>query len=93
MNAPRIGVIGDYNPRLPYHPATTAAIEHAAAALGLDAAIEWLPTPRLTEPDAGELLQGFDALIASPGSPYRSFEGALLGIRFARERGKPFVGT
>jgi CTP synthase (UTP-ammonia lyase) len=93
MKAPRIGVIADYDPRSPYHPATTAAIEHAAAALGLEAVVEWIPTPRLTEPDADRLLAGFDALLAGPGSPYRSFDGALRGIRFARERGKPFAGT
>jgi CTP synthase (UTP-ammonia lyase) len=28
-----------------------------------------------------------------PASPYESMEGALLAIRFARERGVPFLGT
>ncbi len=38
-------------------------------------------------------LDRFDGLWASPGSPYLSMDGALDCIRFARERGKPFVGT
>ncbi len=29
----------------------------------------------------------------SPGSPYRSLDGALEAIRFAREGGVPFIGT
>jgi CTP synthase (UTP-ammonia lyase) len=38
-------------------------------------------------------LAAFDGLWAAPGSPYRSLEGALAGVRFARERGVPFFGT
>ncbi len=34
-----------------------------------------------------------DALWCSPGSPYLSLDGALNGIRFARERGWPIIGT
>ena len=28
-----------------------------------------------------------------PGSPYRDIDGALRAIRFAREQGRPFLGT
>ncbi len=90
---PRIGIIGDFDPQKPSHPATNAALEHAGASLGLEPAIEWLPTPLLEGPGADRLLARCDALLAAPGSPYESFEGALRGIRFARERGVPFAGT
>ena len=43
----RIGIIGDYDPTFPPHTATDAALGHAAAALGLAIAVEWLPTPSL----------------------------------------------
>ena len=91
--AVRIGVIGDFNPEYPSHTATDAAIAHAAASLSVAADVRWLPTPSLCGPDAGAILEPCDGLWASPGSPYRSMEGALAGIRFARERGRPFVGT
>ena len=39
------------------------------------------------------MLERFDGLFASPGSPYRSFAGMLRGIEFARSRNWPFVGT
>ena len=38
-------------------------------------------------------LVDFDGLWCVPASPYRSAEGALRAIRFARETGRPFLGT
>jgi len=35
----------------------------------------------------------WDALIASPGSPYKSSTGMLRGIEFARTQDWPFTGT
>lgn len=89
----RIGVIGDFKPENPTHRATAKGLAHAAEAMRVDAEVAWLPTPSLNEEDGANRLAACDALFASPGSPYRSFDGALAGIRFARERGKPFVGT
>ena len=93
MERVRIGIIGDFRPANPTHASTNDALRHAAAALELEPAIDWLPTPILAEPSADRLLESYDALVAAPGSPYASMSGALAGIRFARERGKPFVGT
>lgn len=85
----RIAVVGDYNPEFVSHPATTKALQLAAESLGLSVEVDWIPTPEVDE----QRLTNYDAQWASSGSPYRSFEGALRAIRFARERGKPFVGT
>ena len=35
----------------------------------------------------------FDGLWASPGSPYKSFDGMLKGIEYARVNDRPFLGT
>jgi CTP synthase (UTP-ammonia lyase) len=83
--AMRVGIIGDFDPSSTYHHATTEALHHAAAAQGLAIEVQWLQGRRG--------LETCDGLWAAPGSPYRSFEGALAGIRFARERGRPFAGT
>jgi CTP synthase (UTP-ammonia lyase) len=91
MSSVQIGIIGDYNPDAPTHRATEAAIGHAAAHLHCTAGVTWLPTAELSRPAAG--LAAYDALWCAPGSPYRSMEGALAGIRFARESGRPFLGT
>jgi CTP synthase (UTP-ammonia lyase) len=88
-----IAVIGD---RLPGHEpqeAIAPAIEHAAAALGMEPPeVRWCATNRLewAGPDA---LAGVSAIWCAPGSPYGSLEGALARIRFARERSIPFLGT
>ncbi len=88
-----IGIIGDYDANLSSHPATNAAIEHAADQLAVKASVEWIPTPSLLTAAGQEKLEQFDGLWASAGSPYQSMEGALSGIRFAREKNKPFFGT
>ena len=44
-------------------------------------------------PDAQKKLESFDGIWAAPGSPYKSFDGMLKGIEFARRRDWPFLGT
>jgi CTP synthase (UTP-ammonia lyase) len=87
-----VGVIGDFNPEFPPHSATKAALEHAAAALGVQVDVRWLGTTELEDVDLAELAN-HDALWCAPGSPYRSLNGALRAIRFARESDWPFIGT
>jgi CTP synthase (UTP-ammonia lyase) len=87
-----VGVIGDRNPMFLPHLATNAALEHSAAALGVDVEVEWLDTAGLEGYDLAAL-GGYDALWCAPGSPYRSLDGALRAIRFARESDRPFIGT
>jgi CTP synthase (UTP-ammonia lyase) len=88
-----VGIIGDFNAANDTHLKTNTALEHAARCLGRDLKIDWLPTLDLEDPAAENLLGHYDALWCSPGSPYRSMEGALKAIRFAREQGVPFIGT
>lgn len=90
----KVGLIGDQLPE--YQRAQYAAVEmikRAAEELRLQAEIIWVPTPLLNGGAVKSHLEKMDALWASPGSPYLSLEGALNGIRFARERGWPFIGT
>ena len=89
----RIGILGDFNADFRSHPATNDALQHAARKLKMEVKSEWLPTPSLLKPDAEKTLESFDGLWASPGSPYKSFEGMLKGIEFARRRDWPFLGT
>ncbi len=89
----RIGIIGDFEPAYHSHFATNAALYDAATKLRVPLELRWLPTPSLDIPDAKKMLERCDGLIASPGSPYKSFNGMLRGIEFARTRNWPFVGT
>jgi CTP synthase (UTP-ammonia lyase) len=95
----RIGVIGDYDGRVS-HLATNEAIAHCAAYLGLEQETEWIATNCLENHNNGSInndnsqsLNRFDALWCAPGSPYKSAQGAMNGIQFARENNIPFIGT
>jgi CTP synthase (UTP-ammonia lyase) len=86
----RVGLIGDHDPAVTAHQAIPRALALAAEATGVAVAHEWVPTDEITS-DAR--VAGYDALWCVPASPYRSTEGALRAIRFAREQGRPFLGT
>jgi len=92
VRAIRIGILGDFNPEYRSHHATNSSLEHAAKALGRAVEFDWIPTPGL-EGKVAEALSGYDALWASPGSPYRSMLGMLAGIQFARTHDRPIVAT
>jgi len=89
----RIGILGDFNPEFRSHHATNDSLQHVARKLEIQVESEWLPTPSLLEPGANAVLDSFDGLWASPGSPYKSFDGMLKGIEFARVHDRPFLGT
>lgn len=91
--AVRIGILGDFNPEFRSHHATNDALQHSAHKLQIKVESEWLPTPSLIETGAAPKLDSFDGLWASAGSPYKSFDGMLAGIEFARVHNRPFLAT
>jgi len=84
-----IAILGEYTPAFAPHAATTAAIAHARARLGVAVDAEWTSTAAVDE----TLFERFDALWIAPGSPYKDLEQTLWAIREARERGVPCLGT
>src|SRR5579883_2340979 len=89
----QIGVLGDFNPALRNHLATNDALRHASDAMHMNVSANWIGTESLAPGNAMELLAGQDAIWAAPGSPYRSMDGMLAGIAYARKYGVPFLGT
>lgn len=87
-----IGVIGEFEPGFLPHRATNKALGHSGAEFEAEIRVTWLPTDTLEQGGEGAL-EGFDGLWCAPGSPYRSLEGALGAVRFAREGDIPFIGT
>jgi CTP synthase (UTP-ammonia lyase) len=83
----RIALVGDFNPDVLAHQAIPRALGLAADASEVQP--EWLDTESALTAD----LDSYDAFWCVPASPYRSMEGALHAIRFARERRQPFLGT
>lgn len=87
----QVAVIGEYDEDKPTHPATTRALVRAGQVLGQSTRVSWISTAALASGSA--FLDPYDAFVASPGTPYADFQGALAGIRYAREHGRPFLGT
>ena len=92
-DAVRIGILGDFNADFRSHHATNEALQHASAKLNLPVESGWISTPSVLEPNAQKMLESVDGIWAAPGSPYKSFDGMLKGIEFARRRDWPFLGT
>ena len=92
MNKVSIGLIGDYNPNVKAHIAIPEALKLVSEEIQANVDSHWLPTESLIE-NYRESLSSFNGLWCVPASPYKSMEGALNGICFARENKIPFLGT
>jgi CTP synthase (UTP-ammonia lyase) len=86
----RIALVGDYDPSVTAHQAIPQALALAALALHHPVEPHWVATDDIRDTRA---LTHFDALWCVPASPYRSLDGALAAIQFAREAPRPFLGT
>ena len=86
----RIGLIGDRNDTVPAHVAIPRALAMAGGILKCSVDFEWVPTEEIR---SEQRLAGYDGIWCVPASPYRSLDGALRAIKWAREQGRPFLGT
>jgi len=92
MRPIRIGLIGDRNLEVRAHVAIPRALDLAGHGLPRPLEPVWLPTITLTH-DIEAKLASLSGLWCVPNSPYASMDGALSGIRLAREQKVPFLGT
>ena len=81
----RIALIGDFNPSVVAHNAIPKALGLSGKHLGKSIEGTWCDTTGLATCDEKELA-GFDGFWSVPATPYKSMDGALRAIRFARER-------
>jgi CTP synthase (UTP-ammonia lyase) len=85
----KIALIGDYDSEIPAHQAIPLALERVGQAIGCKVAWVWIPTEEVA---IGKLAE-FNAIWVVPGSPYRDMNRVLDAIHWARETGRPFLGT
>jgi CTP synthase (UTP-ammonia lyase) len=90
---PKIAIVADYDSTFEPHLATDAALLLASTAGATDIKTDWLPTLSLATADHVSPLTGYDGFLIAPGSPYKSLQGAVNAIQFARERGLPLLAT
>lgn len=91
--SPQLILIGERDPAKPAHAGIEASLKlfNRETKVGLAAA--WVPTDAITANNAGTILTSAAGVWCTPGSPYRSTEGALLAIRYARDNKIPYLGT
>lgn len=87
---PAIALIGDYDEHITAHQAIPLALTLATERFARLTSFEWIATDEIANTAR---LATFDGVWCVPGSPYRSMEGALMAIRFARENRVPYLGT
>ena len=85
-----VGLVGDHDPSVTAHRAIPLALDLAARDLGVQLMVDWVPTDEI---DTSARVARYDGLWCVPASPYRDMDGALRAIGYARESGRPFLGT
>jgi CTP synthase (UTP-ammonia lyase) len=86
----RIGLVGDRDDKVPAHVAIPRALSMASGILKCGIDFEWVPTEEIRD---DQRIAGYDGIWCVPASPYGDMDGALRAIRWAREQGRPFLGT
>ena len=81
----KIALIGDFDATVTAHRAIPLALGLAGAE-GV-----WVHTSAIG--DARAALDPYSGIWCVPASPYANADGAFAAIRFARESGRPFLGT
>jgi len=87
----RIGIIGDFDREFLPHKATMDSLLHSSKLLNTEIKIEWIATDSLINYHANFEL--FSGIWIGPGKLYKSIKGAIAGIKIAREKKIPILGT
>jgi CTP synthase (UTP-ammonia lyase) len=85
----RVALVGDYRASAVAHQAIPPAVQLAAQHLNLNVTADWIATPEINI----AALADYDAIWVVPGSPYQNDAGVFATIQWARENGKPFLGS
>jgi CTP synthase (UTP-ammonia lyase) len=86
-SAIRVGLLGEFNGQQKAHQAIPKSLA-AVSEGGVETT--WVSTDSV---EKGESLAEFHGLWCVPGMPYRSADGAISAIRYARTSHLPFLGT
>jgi CTP synthase (UTP-ammonia lyase) len=88
----KLAIIGDFNPLSKTHEATNKAIRHSAKYLDIELTAEWIPTDNIAN-NRDKIFNDYNGFWIAPGGPYKSMDGVLEVIQFARVNHIPAFGT
>ena len=86
----RIAIIGEYYDNFEPHVSLNKSLDYLSEEYNFE--YEWLDT-ELVDRERGGLLRNYAGIWSAPGSPFKSLEGALYAITFARLSDIPHIGT
>ncbi|AZZ36748.1 hypothetical protein CIK05_08070 [Bdellovibrio sp. qaytius] len=86
-----IAVLGDYDETSISHQCISNALRLAGNKLLIETQMTWIETKDLV--DVNHLLEKFNGIWVTPGSPYKNRNGVLEAIKFARLNNIPYIGT
>jgi CTP synthase len=89
----RIAVVGKYVKLQDAYLSVVEALGHAGAQNGARVEMDWVDAEELTdEEDVQRRLAEVDGVLVLPGFGPRGVEGKIHAVRYARERGVPYLG-
>ena len=88
----RIGLVGKYVQLHDAYLSVAEALRHAGYGIGVEVAIDWIDSEKLTYENAGDTLGAVDGVIVPGGFGGRGIEGMIAAARYCRTAGKPYFG-
>jgi CTP synthase (UTP-ammonia lyase) len=87
---PKIAVIGEYYDNFEPHASLKQSLDDLRGEYAFE--YEWIDTERVDR-EKDRVLEKYSGIWSAPGSPFKSLEGALYAISFARLNDLPHLGT
>ncbi|SCY13989.1 CTP synthase C-terminal region-related (seleno)protein [Desulfoluna spongiiphila] len=87
---PKIAVIGEYYENFDPHTSLNKALDYLNDEYDFE--YEWIDTESI-EKEKDQILKKYAGIWSAPGSPFKSFDGALYAITYARLNDIPHLGT
>jgi CTP synthase len=87
-----IGITGKYTSLRDSYASIIQALEHAGTHCGARVRIAWIDSSEMGDADVAERMGGLHGVIVPGGFGVRGVEGKIACVRFAREKGIPYLG-
>ena len=88
----KIALVGKYVELKDAYLSVCEALTHGGLANGANIDLKWINSENLNEGNVEELLGDAQGIIVPGGFGHRGIEGKISAIRFAREKGIPYLG-
>ena len=88
----RIAVVGKYTNLLDSYKSLAEALAHGGIANRVKVRLDWVDSEVFEQPNSVQALDGVNGILVPGGFGERGTLGKIEAVRFARERGVPFLG-